>query len=156
MHLAISYICLTLPPYTFIIVTFCYPICPVTITRFILNYMSTLFTKRPSFISCTYNSNAFILFSTTLLTILGEFSKYSGHSGPYIDLSHTLGCQSRIIGLFLSMIDHVTLISKYTYTSNCMGWPSPGNHNFLLLFNNIVTAASHLLNQLNHNLSLIP
>ena len=36
-----------------------------------------------------------------------------------------------------------------------MGWPNPGNQDFLLHFNNVVTAASHLFNQLNHNLGLI-
>ena len=120
MHLANCYIWLRLPPHTFIIVTFCYPICPVTITRFNLNYMSTLFTKKTIIYQLhrsIHNSNTVILFSTTLLTILGEFPKYSEHSGPYIDLSHTLGCQSRIIGLF-NAIYNILLNNSPLFTSN--------------------------------------
>ena len=63
---------------------------------FVQNTTTLSVSKIPSLI---HNSNTFILFSTTLLTILGEFPEYSGHSGPYIALSHTLKCQSQIIGL---------------------------------------------------------
>ena len=80
-------------------------------TRFILDYNTTLFVidtilhsiiliKRYHHLSVAkippllHKSNTFTVFfhnnlrntfSTTLLTILGEFPEYSGHSGPYTD-----------------------------------------------------------------------
>ena len=106
-------------PHLLHISSFVYFVTPVIevhsiITPFILSYMSTLLYKKYHHLSVAkvplifYNSNTFTVFfhnnqkntfSSTLLTILREFPKYSGYSGPYIDLSHTLRCQSRIIGL---------------------------------------------------------